>query len=95
MFGISMTTNSPLTLCMIVFLLPDDHSRVRLQPQDGENGSDYINANYIDVSCKHTRGHTHTQLYCRVQCVSSASFFSRVTTDQTIILLHKVGQSQH
>ncbi|XP_056868883.1 receptor-type tyrosine-protein phosphatase mu-like isoform X3 [Takifugu flavidus] len=25
-----------------------DHSRVRLQPQDGENGSDYINANYID-----------------------------------------------
>ncbi|XP_034003952.1 receptor-type tyrosine-protein phosphatase mu-like isoform X9 [Trematomus bernacchii] len=25
-----------------------DHSRVRLQPQDGENGSDYINANYVD-----------------------------------------------
>ncbi|KAM4605989.1 receptor-type tyrosine-protein phosphatase mu-like [Polymixia lowei] len=25
-----------------------DHSRVRLQPQEGENGSDYINANYVD-----------------------------------------------
>uniref|UniRef100_A0A3Q1IPH6 protein-tyrosine-phosphatase n=1 Tax=Anabas testudineus TaxID=64144 RepID=A0A3Q1IPH6_ANATE len=25
-----------------------DHSRVRLQSQDGESGSDYINANYID-----------------------------------------------
>ncbi|XP_077364711.1 receptor-type tyrosine-protein phosphatase mu-like isoform X8 [Festucalex cinctus] len=25
-----------------------DHSRVRLQPQDGEKGSDYINANYVD-----------------------------------------------
>uniref|UniRef100_A0A7N6BK37 protein-tyrosine-phosphatase n=1 Tax=Anabas testudineus TaxID=64144 RepID=A0A7N6BK37_ANATE len=28
----------------------NDHSRVRLQSQDGESGSDYINANYIDVS---------------------------------------------
>uniref|UniRef100_A0A673AID9 protein-tyrosine-phosphatase n=1 Tax=Sphaeramia orbicularis TaxID=375764 RepID=A0A673AID9_9TELE len=27
-----------------------DHSRVRLQPQDGDGGSDYINANYVDVS---------------------------------------------
>uniref|UniRef100_A0A8C2X019 protein-tyrosine-phosphatase n=1 Tax=Cyclopterus lumpus TaxID=8103 RepID=A0A8C2X019_CYCLU len=26
-----------------------DHSRVRLQPQDGDGGSDYINANYVDV----------------------------------------------
>ncbi|KAM9775335.1 receptor-type tyrosine-protein phosphatase mu-like isoform 1-T1 [Syngnathus typhle] len=25
-----------------------DHSRVRLQPQDGEKGSDYINASYVD-----------------------------------------------
>uniref|UniRef100_A0AAX7TSD0 protein-tyrosine-phosphatase n=1 Tax=Astatotilapia calliptera TaxID=8154 RepID=A0AAX7TSD0_ASTCA len=27
-----------------------DHSRVRLQPQDGGGGSDYINANYVDVT---------------------------------------------
>ncbi|KAM4718761.1 protein tyrosine phosphatase receptor type Ma isoform 5-T5 [Anableps anableps] len=25
-----------------------DHSRVRLQPQDGDGGSDYINASYVD-----------------------------------------------
>uniref|UniRef100_A0A3Q1ITI4 protein-tyrosine-phosphatase n=1 Tax=Anabas testudineus TaxID=64144 RepID=A0A3Q1ITI4_ANATE len=34
-----------------------DHSRVRLQSQDGESGSDYINANYIDV------------IYCVCVCV--------------------------
>uniref|UniRef100_A0AAZ3RE06 Receptor-type tyrosine-protein phosphatase kappa n=1 Tax=Oncorhynchus tshawytscha TaxID=74940 RepID=A0AAZ3RE06_ONCTS len=27
-----------------------DHSRVRLQPLEGEQNSDYINANYVDVS---------------------------------------------
>uniref|UniRef100_A0A669D0D5 protein-tyrosine-phosphatase n=1 Tax=Oreochromis niloticus TaxID=8128 RepID=A0A669D0D5_ORENI len=27
-----------------------DHSRVRLQPQDGDGGSDYINANYVDFT---------------------------------------------
>uniref|UniRef100_A0A3Q2XP76 protein-tyrosine-phosphatase n=1 Tax=Hippocampus comes TaxID=109280 RepID=A0A3Q2XP76_HIPCM len=27
-----------------------DHSRVRLQPQDGDKGSDYINASYVDVT---------------------------------------------
>ena len=32
------------------FLLSDDHSRVRLQLLDGDPHSDYINANYIDVS---------------------------------------------
>ncbi|KAJ7414030.1 hypothetical protein WISP_86858 [Willisornis vidua] len=28
--------------------IPDDHSRVRLQPIEGETSSDYINGNYID-----------------------------------------------
>lgn len=31
-------------------LFTDDHSRVRLQLLDGDPHSDYINANYIDVS---------------------------------------------
>lgn len=37
------------------FLLPsaDDHSRVRLQMLDGDNNSDYINGNYIDVCILH------------------------------------------
>lgn len=31
--------------------LTDDQTRVRLMPYEGVDGSDYINANYIDVSC--------------------------------------------
>ena len=37
-----------LILLLISFI--DDHSRVRLQVIPSEAGSDYINANYIDVS---------------------------------------------
>ncbi len=29
---------------------PDDHSRVILEPEEGDPDSDYVNANYIDVS---------------------------------------------
>ena len=41
-----------VTCCVILLLisLVDDHSRVRLQVIPSEAGSDYINANYIDVS---------------------------------------------
>lgn len=31
-------------------MLTDDQTRVRLMPYEGVDGSDYINANYIDVS---------------------------------------------
>jgi hypothetical protein len=32
-------------------ILPYDHSRFKLQPVDDEEGSDYVNANYVPVSC--------------------------------------------
>lgn len=31
-------------------ILPYDHSRFKLQPVDDDEGSDYINANYVPVS---------------------------------------------
>ena len=48
----------PLSICsllrirawLIWFNFPDDHSRVLLTEVPGRPGSDYINANYIDVS---------------------------------------------
>uniref|UniRef100_A0AAQ6AJL1 protein-tyrosine-phosphatase n=1 Tax=Amphiprion ocellaris TaxID=80972 RepID=A0AAQ6AJL1_AMPOC len=45
--------------CIFVLSDPtDDHTRVRLQLLDGDPHSDYINANYIDVS-----SHTHLSFY--------------------------------
>ena len=32
-------------------IIIDDQTRVRMMPYEGVDGSDYINANYIDVSC--------------------------------------------
>ena len=34
----------------VSLILPDDESRVHLSLMPGVEGSDYINANYIDVS---------------------------------------------
>lgn len=46
--------------------LPDDHSRVRLQALEGEQSSDYINANYVDVST-----HTSQRHQRKGHCASS------------------------
>ena len=44
----------PLTKGILLFFLlilfVDDHTRVLLNPIEGVAGSDYINANFIDVS---------------------------------------------
>ena len=34
---------------MLHYVIPDDHSRVKLELIEGEPNSDYINANYLDV----------------------------------------------
>lgn len=58
-----------LTLSVSSFF-PDDHSRVRLQAIEGEQSSDYINANYIDVSMDTCQGlHTEVSVYGHCVCV--------------------------
>ena len=37
-------------LIIIVFLCPDESNRVCLQQLRGHDGSDYVNASYVDVS---------------------------------------------
>ena len=40
----------------------DDHNRVKLLEVDGMEGSDYVNASFVDV--RHTHTHTHTLVHC-------------------------------
>lgn len=77
---------------MAVFSSADDHSRVRLQMLDGDNNSDYINGNYIDVCILQLptnpgfRSHTTPRLRRAVsRCVSAASTSKR----QSYPTLHK------
>ena len=37
-------------LCSVYLCISDDHSRVKIQRNDGSPGSDYINANFLAVS---------------------------------------------
>lgn len=69
---------------MAVFSSADDHSRVRLQMLDGDNNSDYINGNYIDVCILQLP--THTTPHSAVsRCVSATSTSKR----QSSPTLHK------
>uniref|UniRef100_A0A8C3TB26 protein-tyrosine-phosphatase n=1 Tax=Chelydra serpentina TaxID=8475 RepID=A0A8C3TB26_CHESE len=44
-----VSASTPNYFLLSVVPISDDHSRVRLQPIEGETNSDYINGNYIDV----------------------------------------------
>ena len=58
----------------------DDHTRVELKKDPEVEGSDYINASFIDVSCLSTQNHANSLL-----------IYSRATqTKHKSILLHKV-----
>ena len=46
----SQFSHSVIIILYISPLPPDDHSRVKLQEIPGVVGSDYINANFFDVS---------------------------------------------
>lgn len=48
-------------------ILPYDHSRFKLQPVDDEEGSDYINANYVPVCPKFVVHRYRTAKYTEMQ----------------------------
>lgn len=71
----------------------DDHSRVKLRALAGKDAkhSDYINANYVDVSCTKHAGpglgfffffivHDMTCLFEILTVVSKSQHFLRITT---------------
>lgn len=41
------------TMVLYMYVLIDDHNRVKLKFIAGQEGSDYINASFIDVSFHH------------------------------------------
>ena len=47
-----ITGQNRIIIASCSHMLAGDQTRVRLMPYEGVDGSDYINANYIDVSCK-------------------------------------------
>ena len=58
-------SDTHLSLALNTTAPPDDHSRVVLKEVPGMEGSDYINASFIDVSCKQrekTMYHDHMSL---------------------------------
>ena len=61
----------------------DDHSRVRMLENPGVPGSDYINANFLDVS----------KCTCKCVCIATIHYFvySRDMIEIKHSLLHKVG----
>ena len=58
-------------------LLSDDASRVKLREISGEDGSDYINASYLDVS------HTSSVLLCTMT-LSNQLFLSGIQEAQSL-----------
>ena len=52
-------------LYTVLPLSTDEHTRVALHREEGVEGSDYINANYITVRA-HRHAHTHTRAYTHV-----------------------------
>lgn len=60
----------------------DDHSRVKLRALAGKDAkhSDYINANYVDVSCTKHAGPGYRCLFEILTVVSKSQHFLRITT---------------
>ncbi|KAI4503635.1 hypothetical protein M0802_001038 [Mischocyttarus mexicanus] len=77
-------------------ILPYDHSRFKLQPVDDEEGSDYINANYVPGDVKRVIQHFHFTTWPDFGVPSPPqtlarfvrAFRERVRPDQRPIVVH-------